>query len=196
MADMNGATVGILLVGGRSVRFGSPKAFAVHHDGSYFYERGYAALAAVCEHITIVTREELLHRFPSNLHVVTDIASYQGDGPLAGIYTAMVMHRAERYVVLPCDMPYVNAQVLRTFVTHAAMREDALVCAIQCGEEKYPLVSCWSKEMLEPLDQALKRGQRGVMKLLGQVGAAWLEAAKLTDHPEYVFRNINRPTTR
>ena len=54
--------VGILLAGGLSRRYGSPKAFA-EIEGELFYERAYNALAAVCGDVIIISRPELIDHF-------------------------------------------------------------------------------------------------------------------------------------
>lgn len=185
--------VGVLLAGGQSSRFGSPKAFA-KMEGKYFYERAYEALASVSEHVVLVTRAELLPRFPKHLHVVTDVAQFQGDGPLAGIYTAMLEKQAHHYVVLPCDMPYIDSVVLNDVVTHASNADNVCVCAVRCAGELHPLVSYWSRVMLDPIQLALEQGQRSVMKLLRATDSVWLDGAKLVDRPQQIFSNVNWPT--
>ena len=55
-------TVGIVLAGGLSRRFGSPKAFA-RLEAKYFYERAVEAYEPFCEEVVVVTRQELVDRF-------------------------------------------------------------------------------------------------------------------------------------
>lgn len=182
-------TVGILLAGGKSTRYGSPKAFAIQ-QGKHFYESVYDALQGACNHVIIVAREELRACFPANLHVITDRDDYKGNGPLAGIYSAMLEMPAERYMVLPCDMPYITADVCLRL-------RDALVpfsvCAVQADGQAHPLVSCWERSMLAPLATALENDQRSVMKLLRQVKTKWIDGHSLADDPMRVFRNVNSP---
>ena len=104
--------MGIVLAGGLSRRFGSPKAFA-RIENEYFYERAIDALEPHCDEVVIVTRPELLDRYAPSEKVITDLPEFAGLGPLAGILSAMESVEADRYVVLPCDMPYVNAEVIR-----------------------------------------------------------------------------------
>ena len=59
-----------------------------------------------------MTRHELLERFPGDVNVMTDIVEYAGLGPLAGILSVMESVEADRYVVLPCDMPYVDDKAI------------------------------------------------------------------------------------
>lgn len=182
-------TVGILLAGGRSTRYGSPKAFA-KWQGKYFYEWVYEALAAVCDHVVIVALEELEHRFPARLHVVTDCDPYKGNGPLAGIYTAMLERPADRYLVLPCDMPCMSSAGLTRLL---AETRDAPAYAVEWAGSQYPLVSCWQPSMVASLREALEQRQYGVIRLLNKAGAVWLAGGTLFEDAEHALQNWNRP---
>jgi molybdopterin-guanine dinucleotide biosynthesis protein A len=182
-------TVGILLAGGESRRFGSPKAFA-QINGSYFYERAYQALAAVCSHVVIVSRPELLGRFPEGLDVITDLPGVAGQGPLAGILTAMKKCQAGQYVVLPCDMPFVGPTEAAKLVERAD--SEKAITAIRTAEEKIPLFSVWKTGLAEELEQELATGGRRVMVFMEKAGTTWLDAVQINEDTS-VFRNINRP---
>lgn len=182
-------TQGILLAGGQSRRFGSPKAFA-QHEGEYFYALAYRALSSVCDDVLIVTLAELQHRFPAHLHVVPDSESYRGDGPLAGIYTAMTVSPAERYIVLPCDMPYMTAEVLARFVGATGAKE---AYAVRTASHQHPLVSCLSHRVLPTLEAHLAAGQKGVIAFLEEVGVQWLDGELFTAQASRVFCNVNHP---
>jgi len=70
------------------------------------------------------------------------------------------------------------------------------VCAVRVGERKHPLVSCWSRAMLEPLRRALDSGRYRVLDLLKQADAEWLDGSALVPDAadaERVFRNVNSP---
>ncbi len=51
-----------------------------------------------------------MERFPRSVNVMTDLARYAGLGPLAGILSVMESVEADRYIVLPCDMPFVDSR--------------------------------------------------------------------------------------
>ena len=180
---------GVLLAGGQSRRFKSPKAFAVRR-GKYFYEWTYQALEAVSEHIVIVAHNDLVNRFPTDRDVITDHQRYAGKGPLAGMYTAMQHIVADRYIVLPCDMPFMTADVCVRLV-EAAVAKHCSVSAVSLMGQAHPLVSCWDRSMLAPLSAALAEDQFGVMKLFSQVHTCWLDGRLLTADAERVFCNVN-----
>lgn len=181
--------VGIVLAGGASSRYGSPKAFA-QHDGRYFYEIACAALEASSEHIIIVTREELVARFPPTMTVITDTPHFLGLGPLAGIYSAMTYREAARYIVLPCDMPFMTPAVIDNLTSAT---QQGAVTAVRREDDVYPLVSIWTKEVQHAVYEALINRRLSVMQLLQQVKTTWVEARQLTTNPRIVFQNINEP---
>ncbi len=107
---MNGnQTVGIVLAGGQSRRFGSPKSFA-EKDGKSFYQWSIDTLAPVVNSIVLITNRELEKRFldQGKVEIFTDVEQYSGKGPLAGIYTAMAKKPATWYAVIPTDVPFMD----------------------------------------------------------------------------------------
>ena len=181
-------TVGVVLAGGLSRRFGSPKAFA-RHGTQYFYERALEALEPFCEEVVVVTREELLERFAPGVLTMTDLPEVIGLGPLAGIFSAMKAIDADSYAVLPCDMPYVDYRIMNR------IRElhQGSVTAVLASEKYHPLVSIWSKELKKPILNALEREQLSVMKFLKSFNVTWINGSILTENEKRVFTNINMP---
>ena len=181
-------TVGVLLAGGLSRRFGSPKAFA-ELDGKGFYEYAYASLAAVCSDVVVITRPELEGRFPGTLDVISDSPLYAGHGPLAGIYTAMSERPARQYLVLPCDMPFISASETAALMNLASDKQD--ITAIRAGSHNIPLFSLWNARVLELLKTDLENGQLRVMEFMAKVQTEWLDSSAVGNFN--AFRNINKP---
>lgn len=181
-------TVGILLAGGQSRRFGSPKAFA-EFQGHPFYHYSLEALRLYCEEIVIVARPEFLEKLPEELHLTTDVEMYAGMGPLAGILSGMEAVQAERYVVLPCDMPFIEERVIGKLLD----RHRGEVSAVTVDGKLHPLVSIWKNSVKPTIRQALDEGNRRVMHIQAQHNGLWIEGDLLTDKPEIVFKNVNTP---
>ena len=181
-------TVGIVLAGGLSSRYGSPKAFA-KWNGFYFYELAMNVLAPYCDEVVIVTRPELAGKFDHTLRVVTDLAEVAGEGPLAGILSGMDAVDADRYIILPCDMPFMTSEVIARLVER---HESAVTAVVQEGK-LHPLVSVWSGKAKVELLSALESGQRKVMKVQEKLGVKWIEGITLSDNPQHVLKNVNTP---
>ncbi len=187
MSNKN-SLVGILLAGGLSRRYGSPKAFATWKDQS-FYEVVYQTLHSVCDEVVIVTRPELKAQFRTNYHVIKDVEEFSGCGPLAGIYSGMRAIEADNYVVLPCDMPLITSAIMEKLVTF----HTGKVTVINVDGYLQPLVSIWNKEVKSIIYSALKQGQFKPMDVLVKTDTVKIEADLLSETLER-FMNINTPT--
>ena len=130
-----------------------------------------------CEECIIVTRPELVERFPDSLHVTTDIEQFAGQGPIAGILSGMEELRADRYIVLPCDMPFMTADVIgRLLECHSSG-----VTAVVLDGKYHPLVSVWDGSVLQDLREALENGKRRVMDVQEKHGVRWIDGELLTE---------------
>ncbi|ARD48693.1 hypothetical protein SporoP37_11390 [Sporosarcina sp. P37] len=181
-------TAGILLAGGQSRRFGSPKAFAVH-EGKSYYRYSLDALHAFCDETIVVARPEFAELFPEADHVTTDLEAFSGMGPLAGILSAMETVPAQRYVVLPCDMPFIEAGVIGKLLD----LHKGDVSAVTVEGKRHPLVSVWECYVKPTIRQALLDGNRRVMHVQSQHEGQWIEGNLLTDTPGITFKNVNTP---
>jgi molybdopterin-guanine dinucleotide biosynthesis protein A len=93
---------GILLVGGASKRFGSPKALA-RLGGETLAERAWRVLGEVCdERLAVGTLDRL--PFPA--------LADEGTGPVAAIAAGLRVTTQEVAVVLPVDMPLLTGEAL------------------------------------------------------------------------------------
>lgn len=94
---------GILLVGGGSTRFGSPKALARFEEET-LAERAWRLLDDACEERIAVGRCDGLP-FPS--------LADEGTGPVAAIVAGLRQATRDVAVVVPVDMPLLTVDTLR-----------------------------------------------------------------------------------
>jgi molybdenum cofactor guanylyltransferase len=132
---------GVLLVGGASRRYGSPKAL-VELDGETFYERGRRVLAEACEEVLVVGKAGELP-----FEVIDDGAAVRA--PIAGVVAGLRAAENDVSVFLPVDCPRVTAEVLRAF--GEACRDAAVT-------ETGPLPGAWAKSALPVLEGRLATG--------------------------------------
>ena len=143
MADRARLT-GILLVGGASTRFGSPKALA-RIDGRTLAEIGWATLAFCGERIAVgKAADGLALPFP----VLDDESDVRA--PIAGVVAGLRAAANEACVVLPVDTPRMTPAVL---VHLAAAPAD--VAIPQTG----PLPGAYRRGVLPALEAALAAGR-------------------------------------
>ena len=74
---------------------------------------------------------------------------------------------ADRYAVLPCDMPYVDSGVMLKLMEH----HEKGVTAVVSDGRYHPLVSIWDRQLKSAVKEALENDQLSVMKVLAQSDA-------------------------
>jgi molybdopterin-guanine dinucleotide biosynthesis protein A len=133
---------GVLLLGGASRRFGSPKALATLH-GETLAERAWRVLGDACAGRLAVGKEAdgLTLPFP----VLDD--GTEARHPAAGMVAALRQAAEDVCVVLPVDCPVVRAETLRSLADACA---DAAVPAT--GD---PLPGAYRRTALPALDRCL-----------------------------------------
>lgn len=183
--------IGILQAGGASRRFGSPKAFATY-QGQPLYLHGIKALEDNVTQCVITSHPSLTHKFleaSKRFPVIEDLAPYQGDGPLSGLYSVMVHVDADWYVQLACDMPLIKADSIRKLVMVAKDEGcDALVP--EALGHRQPLAAVYHRRCLPHLKHLLEEQQLRMYALLNRVNTVYIKAADLgIEDTEFV--NIN-----
>ena len=135
------ALTGVLLVGGASRRFGSPKAL-IELDGETLHDRGRRVLAAACDEVLVVGKAGELP-----FDVLDDGAEVRA--PIAGVVAGLRAAAHEVAVFLPVDCPRVTPELVAAL--GAACRDAAVP---QTG----PLPGAWAKSALPLLEQRLREG--------------------------------------
>lgn len=185
-------TIGIVLAGGLSRRYGSPKAL-VKLGNKYYYELAYEALEPACHSVIVVGRPEYDHLLKKTGPVILDKPEFAGLGPLAGIYSVMDAYDADQYMILPCDMPYISSDIMNALL---ASYDGEDVLAVEADGHDHPLVAVYSNRMKPIIRAALEDGRYGVMHLLNEVQVRWIDGWGLVSDIEsnsHAFYNVNTP---
>ncbi|HZT90445.1 MAG TPA: molybdenum cofactor guanylyltransferase [Gaiellaceae bacterium] len=149
------ALSGVLLVGGASSRFGSPKALA-QLDGETLVDRGRRVLAEACDEVLVVGK-------PGELpfDVVADASDVRA--PIAGVVAGLRAAAHAVAVFLPVDCPRMTAEALRLLGERC---RDAAVP--QTG----PLPGAWAKSALRVLEPRLASGPYALYRAYGELDVA------------------------
>jgi molybdopterin-guanine dinucleotide biosynthesis protein A len=150
---------GVLLVGGASMRFGSPKALA-ELEGETLAERGWRVLGEACDERLAVGKGDEQLPFSVIADGVEERAAMHG--VVAGLRAA----RHEVVVALPVDCPCVTPDVVRALA--AACRDAAVP---QTG----PLPGAYAKSALPVLARHAARGQFSLKGALAELAVAQVE---------------------
>jgi molybdopterin-guanine dinucleotide biosynthesis protein A len=166
---------GVLLVGGASRRFGSPKALAVY-EGEMLAERAHRVLAEAFDRVIVVGKAS--DRLDLPFPVVDDGSDVRA--AIVGVAAALRESEAELCVVLPTDMPQVTPALLRTL---AAAAEGVDAAVPQTG----PLPGAYRRTALPVLEQRIDAGELALHGAL-----AGLET-KVVECDEALLANVNEP---
>jgi molybdenum cofactor guanylyltransferase len=161
------ATTGVLLVGGASTRFGSPKAL-VQLDGETLAERAWRILGEACDDRIAVGKGDEELPFPVLADGVEERAAIHG--LVAGLRAA----RTDMCVVLPVDTPN---------MTPAALRLLADACLDAAIPQSGPLPGAYRKTALP----ALSSGELSIRRAIAGLDVAVVE---LDDE---LLLNVNTP---
>ena len=177
---------GIMLAGGQSSRLGMDKSF-VNVNGQSLIEQIAAKLTRLSDDVIIVTNspEKYDHL---EARVVGDI--YPGKGALGGIYSGLRAVANAQSLVVACDMPFLDLNLLRYMIL-LACGHDVVIPRI--GEFLEPLHALYSKSCLEPIDRLLARGGLKIVGFFSEVRVRYVEEEEVDifDPQHLSFFNVN-----
>ncbi len=107
---------GLVLVGGKSQRMGRDKALLSYDGEATQLERTAGILQQVCPRVFISQREEQNFPTPNGTEAICDSVD-AAKGPLCGILSAMHAHPNAHWLVLACDLPYLQVATLKKLIT-------------------------------------------------------------------------------
>jgi molybdenum cofactor guanylyltransferase len=164
---------GVLLVGGASARFGSPKALARLGDGT-LAEHAWRTLAQCCDERLAVGKRGDGLELPFEL--VDD--GTETRAPLAGIVAGLRAASHDRAVVLPVDTPLVTPDLLRAL---GDVGGEATVT--QTG----PLPAAFARSALPVLERRLAAGRLALHDALDELDTVQVEVDAA------LLANVNTP---
>jgi molybdopterin-guanine dinucleotide biosynthesis protein A len=186
-------TIGAILVGGRSRRFGSPKPLA-EVGGRTIIERLLAAHGAVFPQVVLVTdRPAEFTRFGAP--IIPD--EFAGAGPLGGLHAALgwaERHGAGGVCLSPGDAPFVHPGVLRLLAGEGSASTAAVLPASDGPLGFEPLHGWYSVRTRPLLAAAIASGVLALHRVIGSLDAIRIvPAAEVRRYgdPETLFLNVN-----
>lgn len=172
----------VVLVGGRSTRFGRDKLREPLEGGGMLVMRPIAALREVFGARVALVGEAHPDVLAAGDEAVAD--GRPGMGPMGGLASAL---RGEEAVfVLAGDMPGVTAEDVRKVLAAAAEAPQAWAVLAATNRE-HPCFGLYRRECLATLEEHLSAGR------LGMTGALPRERVVFTPCSKEAVRNVNTP---
>jgi molybdopterin-guanine dinucleotide biosynthesis protein A len=176
----------IILAGGKSSRMGRDKALE-KIGGKYLIERVINSLSLLGDDIIVVTA--LPNQLPSlNIEKVLD--TYPRTGAKVGLCTGINASLSFYSLVVACDMPFLNIDLLR-YLLDSASGFDAVIPRI--GDKIEPLHAVYSKNCIPILDEHISKGKLKISDLFDEINVRYVEAGEIERYdPQHLsLFNIN-----
>ncbi len=179
----------IILAGGKNLRLGRNKALVIL-DGKSLLEHVVERLRPLTERILIIaSRGQSDLSVTGEVEILLDI--YPDKGPLGGIYTGLLVSQSSHSIVVACDMPFLNTELLR-YMLELSGDFDAVVPRLEEGMIE-PLHAVYSRNCLDNMKKQLECNQLKVHSFLNTVRVRYVERAEMQklDPQLLSFFNIN-----
>jgi molybdopterin-guanine dinucleotide biosynthesis protein A len=177
---------GIVLAGGQSSRLGTDKSF-INVNGRPLIEQIVVKLAKLSDDVVIVTNSPEKYD-----HLAARLAAdiYPGKGALGGIYSGLRAAANAYSLVVACDMPFLDLNLLRYMIL-LARGHDVVIPRI--GGLPEPLHAIYSRSCLEPIDRLLARGGLKIIDFFSEVRVRYVEEDEVDifDPQHLSFFNVN-----
>jgi molybdopterin-guanine dinucleotide biosynthesis protein A len=167
------AVAGVIVAGGRASRMGGrDKAFAAV-DGEPIAVRTVRLFHALFPQVLVATNRP--ERFGElNVELVGD--RFPGCGPLAGIHAALAASRHPHAFVAACDMPGLEADVIRFLLARIA-HADAIVPRWDGDVE--PLHAVYAARCVPAMEASLRAGRYALRDFLGTIAVDYVSEEEL-----------------
>jgi len=154
---------GIVLAGGRSRRFGQDKALATL-DNVTLIQRSTDLLKEIGLEPVVITNESADYSF-LNCRIERDV--FPDHGPLGGLYTAM-KRLTGTLLVLTCDMPFLEPEVIRELVdSHKS--PNKITVFEKKGDVWQPFPGVYNSALCELIGEHLQKSDLSMQRLLERV---------------------------
>jgi molybdopterin-guanine dinucleotide biosynthesis protein A len=179
----------IVLAGGKNLRLGRNKALETL-DGKSLIEHVIERVEPLSGRILIVTSRE---KFDLPVSVKGEMLAdlYPDKGPLGGIYTGLAASRSLYNLVVACDMPFLNTELL-SYMLGLSRDYDAVVPRLE-EEMIEPLHAIYSRDCLDNMKMRLESNELKVHSFLKTVRVRYIERdeSQKLDPELLSFFNIN-----
>lgn len=184
---MKAPLYGIVLAGGRSTRMQRDKAALAYHGRSQL-EWAMQLLGGAVERAFVSVRAD--QRDDPTRRGFEQIVDVPGmAGPIAGILAAQRAHPRAAWLVLACDLPFLDTATLEVLKC-ARLASGRIATAFRSAHDGLPepLCAIWEPESREPLERFVAGGGNCPRKFLIR------SEAELIELPErHALDNVNTP---
>jgi molybdopterin-guanine dinucleotide biosynthesis protein A len=181
---------GAVLAGGKSLRFGKNKALQ-QFRGKRLLDLAIESLRPFCDPVMVVVNE-IEPYLDTGVMMVSDIIPHQG--PLGGIYTALLFSRTEWVMVKAVDMPFLVPEMVSLLID----AKEGFDAVVHIRNDFYdPLLAMYNRRCLPAIARQLEMpDQRKVIDFYRKIrlGCIAEEEWRKVDPDALSFKNVNTPS--
>lgn len=155
---------GLVLAGGASTRMQRDKAAIDYHGQSQLHWT-FRLLSHVCAATFVSVRPDQREE-PTRAGLPQIVDRLPGIGPIAGISAALQAHPKAAWLVVACDLPFLNEQTLRHLIAQRDPHKLATVYRSSHDNLPEPLCAIWEPAAREPVLAYIAAGKQCPRKFL------------------------------
>lgn len=179
-----------IIAGGQSRRMGRDKAL-VNLAGKPLIEHVIERSADLGQAETILITNRPTQHVHLGLPMFRDLVPDKGS--LGGIYTALAQARSPDVLVLACDMPFVNSDLLRYMADQ--IRADIDIVVPRVAGYPQGLHAIYKTTCIKPIENQLAANRLKIIRFYDQMRVRYLDE---TDYAAFdpegrAFANLNTP---
>jgi len=181
--------LGVVLAGGKSLRFGEDKSQVKLKDKSLI---DYVLSEVIDEfkELLIISNNSIKFQKSEKISVIKDFKNNLG--PLGGVLTAMkwIKDNNKDYQwisTFPTDTPFFKKQILKDFYDKVSLQKSKLFF-IKSNNTRHNIFGLWSIDLIDKLEDDLNKGNRKVEDWADSIGVEIINMKFDKNDP---FFNIN-----
>lgn len=179
-------TSGLILAGGRSRRMGTDKALLAYHGDNQIRHTA-SLLQRQCQEVFVSCRREQAETYEAfGLPVITD--RYLETGPAGGLLSAMQDYPERAWIVVACDMPFLDEAVLAALAENRMPLRFATAFRHAGSGKLEPLCTCYEPKSRMELCMYHAEGNNSLQSFL-----SCSRIGEITLADGHALCNINDP---
>ena len=179
---------GLIVAGGKSSRMGRDKAL-IPFDGRPLLAVIGEKLSLVCKEVIVIGPPERKDLIPG-AQVIQDV--HTEAGPLAGIHAGLNAANSYWSLVVACDMPFLNIELMHYL---ASITEGYDIVLPRYDGHTHQLHALYSKKCISYIENQIENKDYKIDRFFSKLKVRYVDEPELREHDSELksFFNLNTP---
>jgi molybdopterin-guanine dinucleotide biosynthesis protein A len=156
MVKLRPPVYGLVLTGGKSTRMKKDKAMLRFHNKPQTLH-AFELLSKFCTKVFISARKQSSNKIIQTLPCIYDLEQLSDCGPLSGILTAMTKFPKIAWLVLACDLPFVDELTLKHLLRYRNASKIATAYRSHLDDLPEPLCAIYEPKARQCLQNSFNK---------------------------------------